>query len=185
MDSRRPRRLLILTVLAAASLAAGGSALAAAGNVPSKAKIAIKGGESFKPNAYDKDASRFAPGTVTVRSGATVTLTNQGDEPHTLSLVAASAVPRTLAQLHNCAICGQISLAHGVDPNGPPTAGLPPRPVVDVGAAGFDQPGDSTIIGPKGSPASKVTFKVTAKAGTTLHFICIIHPWMQGRILVK
>ena len=26
--------------------------------------------------------------------------------------------------------------------------------------------------------------KVTAKAGTTLYFICAIHPWMQGSVKV-
>jgi hypothetical protein len=38
-------------------------------------------------------------------------------------------------------------------------------------------------VGPKGS-GSTVKFKVTAKAGTTLHYLCIIHPWMQGRFRV-
>jgi plastocyanin len=185
MRPRRPGRLPVLIGLAAASLAAGASALAAAGKAPSSAKIAIKGGETFKPNAYDKDSSRFVPGTVTVRSGATIALTNVGAEPHSLSLVAASAVPHTISQLNNCAICVRISLTHGVNPMAGPVSGPPPKPVVDVGAPGFDAPGDSVIVGPKGSPLAKATFKVTAKAGTTLHFICIIHPWMLGRILVK
>jgi hypothetical protein len=30
-----------------------------------------------------------------------------------------------------------------------------------------------------------VSIKVTAPAGSTLNFMCVIHPWMQGRILVK
>ena len=50
-----------------------------------------------------------------------------------------------------------------------------------VGAAGFDQPGDSIFVAPHG----KMSFDVTAPAGTTLHFICAIHPWMQGRIRVR
>ena len=25
---------------------------------------------------------------------------------------------------------------------------------------------------------------VTAASGTTLHFLCAIHPWMQGRLVV-
>ena len=32
---------------------------------------------------------------------------------------------------------------------------------------------------------STVRFAVSAAAGTTLHFICAIHPWMQGRIKVR
>ena len=41
-------------------------------------------------------------------------------------------------------------------------------------------PGDSLFIKPNGS----VSAPVTAKAGTTLHYICIFHPWMQGVIKV-
>jgi hypothetical protein len=40
------------------------------------------------------------------------------------------------------------------------------------------------VIGPKGH-GSTVTFKVTARPGTILNFICAVHPWMQGRFLVK
>jgi hypothetical protein len=28
-------------------------------------------------------------------------------------------------------------------------------------------------------------FKITARPGTTLHFVCAFHSWMQGRFLVK
>jgi hypothetical protein len=52
---------------------------------------------------------------------------------------------------------------------------------VDVGAPGYDQPGDPTFV----APHARVSFKVTAPAGTTLRFICAIHPWMQGRIEIR
>jgi plastocyanin len=29
------------------------------------------------------------------------------------------------------------------------------------------------------------TVKVTAKPGTTLYFLCAVHPWMQGKIVVE
>jgi hypothetical protein len=29
-----------------------------------------------------------------------------------------------------------------------------------------------------------VSIPVSAPAGTTLHFICGMHPWMQGKIVV-
>ena len=38
---------------------------------------------------------------------------------------------------------------------------------------------------PNNLAGSTVTFKVTAKAGTTLRYLCIIHPWMQGSFKVK
>ena len=37
------------------------------------------------------------------------------------------------------------------------------------------------VINPKG----KISFNVTAKKGTTLYYLCAIHPWMQGKIKVK
>jgi plastocyanin len=182
MQLSNSRRVLVAAVLGATLLALGGSALGK-GKGSAKAKIVIKGGESFKPNAYIKDSMHFVAGTVTVRSGATVTLTNTTGDEHTLSIVKLSQLPRTTNQIENCSVCGEIAKSHGVNPSAPPS-GPPPIPLVNVGTAGFDQSGDSIVIGPKGH-GSQVTFKVTASPGTTLSFMCAIHPWMQGRFLVK
>ena len=184
MQSLRPRRLLAAAAVGAVSLGVAGSALGAAGGSPSKAKIAIRGGESFKPNAFVIDTQRYVPGTTPIRSGGTVTMTNATREPHTLSIVKRGDLLRTVGQVNDCSVCATITQAHGVDPNAPPGGGPPPIPVVDGGAAGFDRPGDSIFVGPKGS-GSTVRFKVTAKAGTTLHYLCIIHPWMQGSLKVE
>jgi len=186
MQLSNSRRALVVAVLGAASLALGGPALGAAGkgNGPAKAKLVIKGGESFKIDAYIKDSVHFVGGTVTVRSGGTVTLTNTTEDGHTLSIVKQSQLPRTLKQIENCSVCGEIAKSHGINPEGPPRSGPPPIRLVNVGPAGFNQPGDSLVIGPKGH-GGPVTFKVTAPSGTTLSFMCVIHPWMQGRILVK
>jgi plastocyanin len=168
----------------AALLALAGSALGAGGKAPTKAKIVIKGDESFKPNVVLTNTFHFEAGTVIVRSGATVTLTNKTTDAHSLSIVKASEVPRTINQLHNCTLCESILKAHGINLEGPPTPGPPPHLVLNAGAPGFDTPGDSVVIGPQGR-GGPVTFKVTARPGTTLHFICAFHSWMQGRILVK
>ncbi|HEY7829310.1 MAG TPA: hypothetical protein VIC06_01950 [Solirubrobacteraceae bacterium] len=187
MQLSNSRRALIPLVLLAALLALGGSALGAGGKkskAPAKAKITIKGGPSFKVNGFIKDSVHFGTAMVPVSSGATVTLTNVSADEHTLSIVKQSQVPHSLAQIENCSVCGEIAKSHGVNPEGPPHSGPPPIPLVNVGAAGFDTPGDSIVIGPKGH-GSQVTFKVTAAPGTTLFFICAIHPWMQGRFLVK
>src|SRR5207245_1229224 len=101
----------------------------------------------------------FEAGTVVVRSGALVTLTNTTVDPHSLSIVKRSQLPRTIRQVENCTVCGAIAKSHGVNPEGPPQEGPPPIPRVNVGAAGFDQPGDSIVIGPKGH-GGQVTFKV-------------------------
>ncbi len=163
-------------------LAMGGTAIAAGGGAPARARIVIKGGESFKPNAYIKSTLHFGTGTVRVRTGATVTLVNTTGDPHTLSIVKPSQLPRRIGQVENCGVCKSIAKSHGVNP-GSESSGPPAHPLVNVGAAGFDQPGDSVIIGPKG-PHGSVSFKVTAKPGATLHFMCAIHPWMQGRFVV-
>jgi plastocyanin len=178
-----PQRLLAAAAVGAISIGVAGSALAATGS-PSKAKIAIRGGESFKPNAFVTDTQRFVPGTTPIGSGGTVTMTNATKEPHTLSIVKRGDLPRTIGQVNNCGVCADITRSHGVDPTGPPPEGPPPNPVVDVGGTGFDRPGDSIFVGPKGS-GSTVKFKVTARAGTTLYFLCIIHPWMQGSFKVQ
>jgi hypothetical protein len=178
------RRVVTAALFGSASLILAGSALGAGGHASKRAKLFVKGDSTFKANAYIKDAVHFEGGTVLIRSGGTVTLTNLTGDPHTLSLVTSSQLPRSLHQIETCNVCGAISKAHGVDPEGPPPAGPPPVPLVNVGAPGFDKPGDSIVLGPKGH-GGQVTFKVTARAGTTLNFMCIIHPWMQGRFLVK
>jgi plastocyanin len=184
MKSLNSRRALAAVAFAAGLLVLGGSALGQGGKAPAKAKIVIKGEETFKPNAVITNTFRFAPGTVTVRSGATVTMTNNTGEAHSLSIVKASQVPRGITQLHNCSACEAILKAHGINLEGPPQNGPPPHLVVNAGAAGFDTPGDSVVIGPKGR-GGPVTFKITARPGTTLHFVCAFHAWMQGRFLVK
>lgn len=193
MQLSNSRRALALTALLAALLALPGSALAAGkakgngkgnGRGPAKAKVTIKGGTTFKANGFIKDSVHFSPGPVTVSSGGTVTVRNVSADGHTLSIVKASQVPHSLAQIENCGICGEIAKSHGVNPEGPPASGPPPITLVNVGGAGFDAPGDSVFIGPKGH-GSTVTFKVTAAPGTTLSFMCAIHPWMQGRFQVK
>jgi plastocyanin len=184
MQSWNPWRLLLTAVIAVVPLTLVGTALGAGGKGPARAKVEIKGDESFKPNAVLTNTFRFDPGTVTVRSGAMVTLTNTTTDAHTLSIVTASQVPRTINQLHNCSVCEAILKEHGINLEGPPTHGPPPHLVVNAGAAGFDTPGDSVVIGPKGR-GGPVTFKITARPGTTLHFVCAFHSWMQGRFLVK
>jgi hypothetical protein len=184
MSSWTVRRAFFGALLALAALVVAGSALAAGGKGPAKAKVVIKGEESIVPNTYLKISFRFDPGPVPIRSGGTVTLTNLTRDGHSLSIVKPSQVPHTAKQMENCRACAEIAKAHGINFEGPPAPGPPPVRLVDVGAPGFDTPGDSVVIGPKGR-GGPVTFKVTARPGTTLNFICIFHPWMQGRFIVK
>ena len=90
--------------------------------------------------------------------------------------------------MENCKICKQIASRH-IKYRGQPPG--PTNPVVhwivNAGKPGFDVPGDSVAIDEaKGAPSGhkRVTVIVSARAGTTLFFMCGLHPWMQGTIHV-
>ena len=169
-----------IAVLFAAVAALGLTALTlgtatAAQKAPKKKDMAIVGHFEFKAGKSAFDDQHFTPRKFAIRSGGTVKLRNKArtDDPHTISLVEKSQLPDSF----DCEVCGEIFAAHGADQQ----TGDIANPVVNVGAEGFDQPGDSIFIAPK----AKVSFEVTASAGTTLHFLCAVHPWMQGSIKVR
>jgi plastocyanin len=168
------------TVALVATAALGVSALGVgAASAASKNHIDVVGGTSITPGESVTDNQHFTPQDLEVKSGATVKLVNKAktEDPHTISLVKKSDLPKTAKQAFNCAACNAFFGAHEFDEQ----TGNIGKPVVDVGQPGYDQPGDSTVIAPK----AKISFKVTAKKGTTLYYLCAIHPWMQGKIKVK
>lgn len=172
--SRRIALIAALAVLAAVGVAA--AAIGASGS--GSATLTARSGTKVSINKFIEDTSHWAPGTVTIASGGTLTIKEKGGAEHSFSVVKASDLPKTAAAVQACKICQKIATAHGADPN----SNAPPKNlVVDVGATGVDQPGDSVIVVPK--KTEKV--KITAKSGTTLRFMCAIHPWMQGKIKVK
>jgi plastocyanin len=184
MNRRTPAALAAVAALGVSALAIGPAA-AATKPKPKPNTIETRGELKVKINAYIQDGQRFLPGDLKVKSGATVTLKNKSSDgaPHSLSLVKASALPKTAADIMGCAACGPLMVAHQADPN----TGEVNVPLVDVGAPGFDTMGDDTTAGDSVflPPKGKVTFKVTAKKGSRLHFMCAIHPWMQGTFIVK
>jgi plastocyanin len=156
---------------------------AVAAEAPSKATLKTVGGMVYEPNRLVGDDMRFNKDVITIKSGGTLSLVDKTGQPHTLSLVKKGQLPRTMKQMDGCfgaGPCDELAVAHGaVDENGEQQD--PTTPLVNVGKAGFDRPGDSVVNGPK----QKGTVKITAKKGTTLYYICAIHPWMQGKIVVK
>ena len=154
----------ILPAAALASLILAAPALAA----PKANTITAIGGMKVKANAYVQ---------YTVKSGATITLRDKSTEgqPHTLSLIAK--LPKTPAQIMGCKACGPLMEAHEANPETMEVG----KALVEAGAEGFDTAGDSIFLPPKG----KVTFKVTAKKGSKLAFVCVVHPWMLGEIKVS
>jgi plastocyanin len=149
-------------------------------------RVDAVGGFSFEPNKFLQIGFRFAPGTTTVRSGQRITFRNrtEGGEPHTVTIVRRSELPRTIDELFNCGAPGTpCELARGhVDENFNP---IPGNEVINVGRAGLNTRGDSLFLAPQGEDGDTITAKVSAQPGTNLFYLCAIHAWMQGKIEVR
>jgi hypothetical protein len=127
----------------------------------------------------------------TIVTGEELTIENKSIPkaigPHTFSLVTESLFPETKPDRKKCFTPGHICMAiaewHGVKGEGPVTENP-----AKAGKAGWDtegtisKKGDSWFTGEK--PGTSFTQRVTAAPGTTIDFICAIHPWMHGSIEV-
>jgi hypothetical protein len=171
-------------------LAVGVSGVAVAANsaaVPSKVTIKQKGGLEMKPNRYIKDLLRWDKDVYQVKSGGTIHVVNNvADEgPHTFTVVREKDLPKNAAQMQKCKICEQLGQAHGADPNSdaPPKFQYLEDGVGQATAPAVDKPGDSGLTG-SGKKGESIDFKVTAKKGKSLYFMCLLHPWMQGKVNV-
>jgi len=168
--------------------AAAGSALAGGRTSASVTTIkAVTSPPKVLVNRYIQDNLRWDKDVYKVASGGSLKIVNiAADEgPHTFTVVQKKDEPKTGLQMLNCRICGVLAKAHGADPNSdaPPKfqflengVGQSTPPTVDV-------PGDSGVTGP-GKKGESITLKVGAPAGTTLYFMCLIHPWMQAEVVV-
>lgn len=179
----------LIACLGVLCLALGVTAIAgAAGKAPAKATIKQSQSFSFAPNKYVKDTLRWNKDVYHVKSGGTLHLVNSviTEGPHTFSVVRKKDLPRKASQLQNCAICHKLGAAHGADPNSdaPPKFMFLENGVGSETPPNVDRPGDSALIGPGQKKGESVDLKVTAKKGTTLYFMCLIHPQMQAKVIV-
>lgn len=107
--------------------------------------------------------------------------------PHTFSLVTKGSLPKTPKARKNCFtpkhICLAVAIWHGFNPK---TEQITKNPA-KAGAAGWStagsvsKKGDSWFTEKKGETFSQ---EVTAAAGSTLYYMCAVHPWMQGKVNV-
>jgi hypothetical protein len=170
----------------ALGLAAGGSgaALAAA---PSRTTIKQRTGLEMKANRFIKDKLRWNKDAYHVRSGGTLHLVDSvvSEGPHTFTVVRKKDLPKTAAEAFKCKICAKLGKAHGADPNSqaPPKFQFLENGKGQDTPPAIDRPGDSVLIG-QGKKGESVNVKVTAPKGKTLRFMCIIHPWMQAKVIV-
>ena len=151
-------------VMAGAMVAAVSAAVVVFGGGAGATSTTVKivGADKFVPNSQVASTFHYVPGTISVHSGSTAQWQNTTSDPHTVTIVKPGQLPSNINAVFNCKVCASQA------------------PSASVGGPGLDAPGDSLFIKPHGS----VSAPVTAKAGTTLHYMCLIHPWMQGVIKV-
>jgi plastocyanin len=176
------KKLKIIIVMAIAMVATVSRGVA---NADGGKKVDVKGLETFEANSLFLSNLRFTPENIKVDKGDKVTWSDVAltPVPHTITIVEAADLPSNFAEAYICnwdkrilgfdGPCLQFVDAHG---------GIPPTtPVVEVGRKGLDAPGDSIFL----PQTSSVSAQITAAPGSVLHYICIIHPWMQGSITVE
>ena len=104
-------------------------------------------------------------------------------QPHTITIARRSDLPQNIAQLNACydpgALCAETIEAH--DPGSDFTPPFNFR--VNRGGPGLDARGDSLLFA--GPVNQAIQGQVTAPAGRTLYYLCVVHPWMQGSITVQ
>ncbi|CAA9484111.1 MAG: hypothetical protein AVDCRST_MAG67-999 [uncultured Solirubrobacteraceae bacterium] len=188
----RTRRSTALRGALAAAAAAGLVAALGSGS-----PAAADAGAESTATAAKTISMRSAPaprfsGSTSVASGQMLRVRNLSDPrqhgPHTFTLVTADVLPRGRKAGEQCFTPGKICLvgatAHEFDPK---TEELK-RQLVEAGAVGWDRrfsrtsrKGDSWYSEKKNEQFEQV---VSARPGTVLRFMCLIHPEMQGKIRV-
>lgn len=165
---------------AAVALAALVGAATVAADASAAKTVRTVGGPEFAPNQYIRDSLRFAPGPIVVRPNERVTWVDadRAPDPHTVTVVNRRSVPDTIGEVFECRVCA-LANQHLEDPNDQNSAISRIR--VNVGRPGLNTQGDSLFLAPGG----RISARVTAPAGSTIHYICAIHAWMQGTIRVS
>lgn len=185
MNRKKTRALAAATPLAALALLA---ALVVPNLATAETPTTAGAVTTIEIKMEGKKMGFFGPGTV--HEGEELVVVNDTKPsmvgPHTFSLVTKGSLPKTAKQRKTCFTPGKIcmGIAHWYGLKGEEA---PKEPLVEAGKPGWDtmgtasKKGDSYFFGKKGESIDQ---KVTAKAGTTLYFMCAVHPWMQGSIKV-
>jgi plastocyanin len=175
-------RKLLIGAVAALTLAVMAAPAAAA----PAATVETRGGDILQPGQFIKNNFRFVPRNIAVNSGDVVRWVDRdrdADDPHTVTIGRRSDLPQNIAQLEACFAPGGFCI-ETIEAHDPGLDEQPPFNIrVNRGGPGLDARGDSLLFG--GPFAQAIQGRITAPAGTTLFYLCAIHPWMQGRIAVQ
>lgn len=173
---------------AAALVAALGTGSPAAADEGAQAAAAAKSTVSMR---LDARGPHFT-GSRQVAAGQMLRIRNLSDPkkigPHTFTLVAANVLPKSRKAMRNCFTPGKICLTAAIAHEFDEKTEKVNKPLVEAGKLGWDKrfsrtvrSGDSWYSETKGETFEQV---VSAKAGTILRYMCIVHPEMQGKIRV-
>jgi plastocyanin len=182
-SSKGPLRTIVIAATAAlVSALVAGPALAQATKT-----VETRGGDILNPSGqFIKNNFRFQPKNISVTSGSVVRWVDNdedADDPHTVTIADQADLPSTIEELDACfapgGLCIETIAAHDPGLDEEPPFNL----VVNTGGPGLDARGDSLLFG--GPFDQSVEAQVTAPAGSTLYYLCVIHPWMQGSIKVR
>jgi plastocyanin len=186
MKRKKSRAFAAATPLAALALLA---ALVVPNLATAESLVAEEPAATIEIKLEGKKMGFFGPGTV--HEGEELRIVNDTKPsqvgPHTFSLVEKGALPKTAQARKSCFtpahICLSIAEWHHFNPKTEKVG----KPEVEVGPEGWStlgsvkKEGDSWFTEKAGAETER---KVTAKAGTTLYFMCAVHPWMQGKVKV-
>lgn len=178
--SRRTLFVLATAVVVTASTVGAGMALAGEdpalrGPVGGGGAIQTRGAERIEPNELIYSTFHFSPEKAVVDSGQQLRweFNDQGQDPHTATIVEQGDLPTDFRETFGCRVCNQALRSHF-------EGGLTRKVDVD-GDGGLSAPGDSLFFG----PGEDISRQVTAPSGSKLFYLCAIHPWMQGKIVVN
>ena len=189
LSGRARLRALALAVPAAAcTIVLGTSGLAGAAETPTTTPTGVK--DVITMSLVKGKLKFVAPETVTVGDQLEIRNTTNPKQvgPHTFSLVTKGSIPKTKKAIGTCftpkKICFSIAQWHGFNPK---TEKITKNPA-KAGAPGWSTMGSTTTKGDSWfsgeTKGGHISQEVTATPGTTLYFMCAIHPFMHGQIKV-
>lgn len=184
LSRARLRALVLVASTAALALAIGGPV--------STAAVTPTGNTAVISMELTKGKLKFV-GPESVTAGDQLEIVSDTNPkqvgPHTFSLVTKGSLPKTRKAMQSCftpkKICFSIAKWHGFNPKTEKIT----KNLVKAGPAGWStmgsnsKTGDSWFSG-ETKKGTHVSQEVTAEPGTVLHYICAVHPEMQGEVEV-
>jgi plastocyanin len=185
--SSASRGLLAVGAATAVVVAAGSGSPAAAGE---RAQAAAATGTKTI-SMRSAGGLRFT-GATQVATGQTLRIRNLSSPrqhgPHTFTLVSTTVLPRSRRAMQRCFTPGRICLIAAIAHEFDERTEQVNRQLVEAGQPGWDKrfsrtarTGDSWYSEKQGETFEQV---VSARAGTTLRYMCVVHPEMQGKLRV-